>query len=589
MTRQGTTEGRSRAAGRALAAALVLAGLAAIAVTAWRLRDAWVGDAAVYLPYARNAAEGHPFQFNVGEFSSGATGVLWSLLLAVPFLLGGGLGAAKALGGLFAAAGFLTALWAARRLSGSWLAAAVAALFALGTMPFYAAALYESGLVVGLAALALVAGERLVRRWREDGPRLRTLAPLVVVWAALPLARPDAAVLAGAQALAILLLGGGDRRRVLGLLAGGLVLAALPAALYFGVSLAELGTPSTSSQGRAFALQEVSERWIGPLYASGDAARALLGDPWVFGVVPGLAGLALALARRHWLGLYGLLAVLGYLALLTFVTPGLFDTPRYLLPIVPPLVAGIALLLAEAARRAAARPAALAAGAVAAALVLGLTAADELRDQTGYARRIGITTQEVFERDVVGRLDRLARPGEAVLAYEVQLRWFLRDDVAVLSEDGITDGRVAAYQKPPRITAFLRRYRPEWWIADRNVDVRPYLRGSVLQRARAALLVPGRPSVTLDGIRFTRVARRERPLAAGFGGWELLVRLRYGRWPAACSTTASDRSGPGHSSRSSSGPPDRTTARRTSAAISRSSSWPRTGTKSGTRSTGEAR
>jgi hypothetical protein len=33
--------------------------------------------------------------------------------------------------------------------------------------------------------------------------------------------------------------------------------------------------------------------------------------------------------------------------------------------------------------------------------------------------------------------------------------------------------------------------------------------------------------VTLDGIGFEVVARRDRPLAAGFGGWEELVRLSY--------------------------------------------------------------
>jgi hypothetical protein len=159
---------------------------------------------------------------------------------------------------------------------------------------------------------------------------------------------------------------------------------------------------------------------------------------------------------------------------------------------------------------------------------IGIASVQELRDYTNLARSLGITEHEVFERDVGATINRMARPGDQVLSYEVQMRYSVRDDVDVLSEDGITDGKVAPYQRSRDMTGFLLRYKPRWWIADRNVRVRRYMRGSVLERAAARLKAdPTRRSVTLDGIRFEPVARRHRPLALGFGGWELLVELKY--------------------------------------------------------------
>src|SRR6185369_11621133 len=73
----------------------LVGGVAAVAVGAWILRDTFMGDPTIYLVYARNAAAGHPFQFNVGEFSSGVASLLWSLVLAVPFVLGLGVAGAK--------------------------------------------------------------------------------------------------------------------------------------------------------------------------------------------------------------------------------------------------------------------------------------------------------------------------------------------------------------------------------------------------------------------------------------------------------------------------------------------------------------
>jgi hypothetical protein len=364
------------------------------------------------------------------------------------------------------------------------------------------------------------------RRHAEGDLSARAAAPLVATWALLPLARPDAVLLVGAQAVALLALAPAPRRRAAAALGAALAVAALPAAAYYGYSWAELGTPSTSSQQRAAALHEFATHLAGPFYRSGDALRELTSSPWVVALVPALAGFALLWrARARLLPAYAALAVLGYLALLTFVAPAFHDTPRYVLPLVPLVVVGVASLLGRA------RGSALWWPALAlAALAIGGTSLDALRDRVNLTRSFGITRTEVFEREPVARVNALARPGDVLLAYEVQLRYYLRPDVRVLSQDGVTDAKVRPYQRRRDLTAFLRRYRPGWWIADENVNTRPYLRGSVLQRALLDFRRRPAPRArTIDGIRFELVAVRRRPLARGFGGWQMLFRLGYPR------------------------------------------------------------
>ena len=510
------------------AAALMVVGLAVTAWATYRLRGLYVGDAAVYLPYAENAAEGNFFQFNEDEFSSGSTGVLWSLILGVPFLFGLDIDGSRAAATLFAMAALVATFLASHRVSRSWTAAAVASLFALGTMVFYAVAMYESGLIVLLSAILLIAGDRVLATWRERGEiDLRAMAPVVATWAALPLVRPDSVILVAAHAVTLFAFAPAPRGRALAKVATGLAVAAIPAALYFGYSIIELDTFSTSSQGRTFALQEVSDEWLGPLYLADDAFDVLFASPWIFVFLPGVVGLVL-LARwardlYGWVTAYGLLAIAGYIALLTFVAPGLHDTDRYLLPTVPIMATGAAVLLARA-RGSQLWPVAVAVG----VLAVALPALDELRDRTKFARAAGITEDEVFERDVVREVESHADPGDVLLAYEVQLRLFLSDDVDVLSLDGITDGKVAPYQEDSELTEFLEKYEPRFWIADRNVHTRPYLRETVLERVLTAHESdPERTTFVEDGIRFRLLAARDRPLARAFGGWEALFELSY--------------------------------------------------------------
>jgi len=503
-------------------------GLIALCLVAYALRNVYVGDAAVYLPYAQHAAAGHLFQFNPGEFSSGATSPLWAVLLAIPYVFGLGLAGAKAFAFAAVLAAILAVAIATGRLGGSPSAAAVSGIFLIAAMGWYALVLYESALVIGVVAMSLVIVGGVLRNWdRGDPIRLRSLAPLVAVWAVLPLARPDASLVAVAEALAIVFSGRVDRRRVGAATAAALALAAIPAMAYYGYSLVHLGTLSTSASERTFALHEGAHRWLGPLYLSTDALHQLFATFWVLITVPGLVGLGLLARTRptRWIGVTGGLVLLAYLLLLTFVSPGLTDTPRYLLPVIPLFAVGSARCLSALPSG----PARVVAVCASLGLIGGF-AINDVHHRAVWLRSLGLTSNEVFERDVVARINALAHPGDTLLAYEVQLRYYLRDDVSVLSEDGITDAKVRPYQTPAGMASFLRRYQPRWWIADGNVTTRRYMRGSVLNQVFTAFKShPLLTHASADGIAFDLVARRARPLAPGFGGWQLLFRLSYPR------------------------------------------------------------
>jgi hypothetical protein len=501
-------------------------GLIALCLVAYALRNVYVGDAAVYLPYAQHAAAGHLFQFNPGQFSSGATSPLWAVLLAIPYVFGLGLAGAKAFAFAAVLGAILAVAVATVRLGGSPSAAAVIGIFLIAAMGWYALVLYESALVIGVVAVSLVIVGDVLRKWdRGSLIRLRSLAPLVAIWAVLPLARPDASLVAVAEALAIVFSGRVDRRRAGATTAAALALAAIPAMAYYGYSLVHLGTLSTSASERTFALHEGAHRWLGPLYLSTDALHQLFATFWVLITVPGLVGLGLLARTRptRWIGVTGGLLLLAYLLLLTFVSPGLTDTPRYLVPVIPLLAVGSARCLSALRSE----PTRVVAVCVSLGLIGGLAISD-VHHRAVWLRSLGLSSNEVFERDVVARINALAHPGDTLLAYEVQLRYYLRDDVSVLSEDGITDAKVRPYQTPAGITTFLRRYQPRWWIADNDVAVRKYMRGSVLDQVFTAFKRhPALAHRSVDGITFDLVARRSRPLAPGFGGWQILFRLSY--------------------------------------------------------------
>ena len=522
---------------RVAAAALVVAAAGLLLAIGKVLYHNYVGDSAIYLSYARNIAHGDFFSFNPHQFSSGSTSPLWAVVMSVPFVFGAGASAAKLWAAALTVAALLASVAVAWRVVGSEVAAAVAAFYAVTTIAIPGLNMYESPLVVALVAGSIWCGHRLVQAADGERLELRALVPLALIWAALPLARPESTVLVPLQMGCLLLARPGSRRRDVRVLLGAAALAALPAALYFGYSTIELGVPSTSSAARSAWLREHADR-LGPLYVSSDALHYLVTPPIWYATLPSLGGLALLLRRRRerWLAVYALGGVAVYLLLLTFVTPGFYDTGRYMLPVVPFIVLGGAALLRELERR----PALLVAGLALAAAFVIRPAVDVLTEDAQHLRDVPTTLDNTLERGAATTVNRLAAPGTVVLANEVQVRFLLRSDLSVLSLDGITDGKVLPYIGPRDLARFVRRYRPGYWIADTATEPVPpgatplrLLGSSVLAAAVRRFNADARLRDTqLEGIHFHLVRRRAGPLPYRFGPWTKVFRLSYAAPPA---------------------------------------------------------
>ncbi len=501
---------------------LVFAALV-LGVCAVLLLRTFHGDPTIYLVYARNIAAGDFFSFNPGEFSSGATSPLWALILAIPFLLPGSVLLAKLL-----AAGACFAAWAlcfhaARRVGGSRLGAAVASGVAVWALVFPGLLLYEAPLLVGLLAALILLNVALVRS--EAAPPVRVIAGLALCWACAPLTRPDAVLVI---ALDVIVLGVHfvRRRWPLAPLIAGVVLSALPSAVYFGCSQLTSGVLSASSRCRTFALLEQAPRIWGVRYGLVALDRfaaipllpaALLGA-WGWGRLRGdprlrpLADLSAAVP-------------LAYLALLTIIVPAPASAERYLLPAIPFLVV-LAAIGFDALWSVARERRGMAAVALAAFVLL--PAPGLVRTWQAVAeRKKGYDFDTITESGCARFLNEAAPRGATILLYEVQARFQLRGDLKVLSLDGVTDGKIAPELANGRVEDFLWRTRPDFWVANDAVRYRPYLARSILREVVDRIGGQEGAACTIAGVTFKNLRVRAEPPPRDFAGGRQIFSLTY--------------------------------------------------------------
>jgi arabinofuranosyltransferase len=222
------------------ATVLLVLGLG-FAALVWNRR--WVSDdGLIVLRTVRNLLAGAGPVFNAGERVEANTSTLWTYLVALPGLVPGvSLNwAAVVLGLVFAVAGLILAMDAARRLWRARAVLPVGALVVLVLPPFwdFGTSGLETGLISGWLGLTWWL---LVRRLRSG----RGAWPLAVVLGLAPLVRPDLALLWLPVGVAFLVLEWqGGWRRILGLAAAAL---ALPAAYeVFRMGYYGLVVPSTA-------------------------------------------------------------------------------------------------------------------------------------------------------------------------------------------------------------------------------------------------------------------------------------------------------------------------------------------------------
>jgi hypothetical protein len=181
---------RQRLAAFSLAAFLAL-------LIALVMRDTYLGDPSIYFAYARNIHAGDWFQFNPGEFSSGATSPLWAVILSLAFnFVSFGI-AAKAISLCI----LLVSLYAASLYVGRSFPSMLAGLILI--LYFYALpsnVLYESPLLLLAVSTFIVSALKYVD-FEDKGLAFksnRRWVHLSAMWAssaALPLIRPESSVL----------------------------------------------------------------------------------------------------------------------------------------------------------------------------------------------------------------------------------------------------------------------------------------------------------------------------------------------------------------------------------------------------------
>jgi len=412
---------------KGVGAALLLVLVVSILAAAWMLRNAYEGDPVIYLSYAQNAAKGSLFSFNPGEFSSGGTSALWPLFLAFAFVSGPEAApvVAKVLSAFMCLSGLAALFVVTRRMYGSTLMATVATAAAGYIAVGPSLVLYESPLV--LLALALLVDSH---RRRVDAPvdAGSPILGLAIAWAALPLCRPELVIVAVASMLIVLVQGDSTRNRLHTFAT--FVVAIIPACVYFTFSYISTGYFSTSAAARRFGL--IDSGGLSSAQAFVELVSSSFSYPIASVVVLGCLGAWQAHKYRElrWLGWLTVLSVLGFAMLLTFVVP--LPEGRYflrysqgvllMLAITSPL--GISLFLGYVSGRWRSSLLMFLVASVAVAPCVRL-----VRDSRD-ASRVALPFDVVVERAVIDDLNSLMEPGDTMLAYEVQSRYYLRGGVA---------------------------------------------------------------------------------------------------------------------------------------------------------------
>ncbi len=436
------------------AAALALAGFAGLLVAYWPYT---VDDTFIFLRYARNLAEGHGLTFNPnGPVAEGYTSLSWTLLLAVPHLLG-------ATGPLFAkVTGVLCALGAAAlaavlaaRLSGERVLAAAVALVLVLTLP--ATAVHAvSGMETALAALLVIAWAVVAERVAAGQGRPWALA---VLGFALGLTRPEANLfVAAGVGLLLARLEAPARGPLVRAVALGHV---APGALYFAWRTVHYG----HLLPLPFYVKAVAPK-LGPFPGWSQCSDLLrlftVENPWLFAL------LAVAVARVPFARLV-LAAAAAWWAFFLFPAHEMGYDLRYLFPVVPALLACCAAGAAVIAKRfeSYAPP-----GAVALACLVFMIASfwhrlpgsvAEKRDygRGGERAHVAIgrwlqTARAGVERPVVATLDSGAIA--YVSQWEVIDTWGLNDPEIALAAAGAGRSADAVLARRPTVVVVISQF-----------------------------------------------------------------------------------------------------------------------------------
>ena len=507
----------------------ILTALVSIVWAGHILSHTFLGDSGIYLIYAKNILMGAPLTFNTDQFSSGSTSPIWPFFLAPAFLFKHSFAAVKIIS-LIATLIATTACYAVCSvIARSWVAGAFAMAFALYFIPMAGLQGFESPLIATLVSLLIWINYRYFENEQTKG----NLRWLIVIWALIPLARIDATSIIFFNFLVLLWYHRHDHKQATWDILR-FAISLLPAALYFGYSKLTLGSFSVSSYCRAFKLKEFSSATLFGHPVSWSLIQTLFTSRacyWVWFAI--IATLVFKFHRKYpWLIVLTALAVTCYIIMLTFIAPVSGDIYRYSIPLVPLISVMIALGASHTQAFLRQRlPYSLFQNyifaAILAAAILYFLPTHRLVKQSSRLAVYGYTPNTIFEKNIADYLNKTIPVNSTVLAYEVQIRLFLRPDINVLSLDGITDGKVAPYLASANMTDFLKQYKPQYWIANAAVFYRSFLKPSILNEVVQKTGSKVGSQITIDGITFTNIKKRTKPDLYGFAGYTQIYRLSY--------------------------------------------------------------
>ncbi|HRT67162.1 MAG TPA: hypothetical protein P5216_00305 [Bacteroidota bacterium] len=514
---------------------LLIIAFAYVLIAGLILINSYQGDPSIYFIYAKNIAHLDFFSYNPGEFSSGATSPLWAIILAPPFLFSN----ATLLVKIYCLLLTLLACYIAYKsflyVSNSKLGSAFGLAFLLYYALLPSLMCYETPLTIILISWLLIINKKIISGNKKAG----VLILLCLLWALIPLARPDAIAITIVDAFMLTWNNWKNKKHRL-LIPILFIISLIPLASYFAYSNAKTGMVSNSSYCRAFALKETAKHFMG-LSISVESIFALISYPMllfaimiIWQINNNYKLLRENLSKNNNLdtasqdNFFAILTFLiagAYFVSITFISPVSDSVERYIVPIIPFVIVAIAKQIEELFAKYREN------NWIMLTLFLILTFFIPYIKVSAYVVQQWnnhFDFETIAEKNLIEYVNNIAEPNSILLAYEVQDRYYLRQDIDLLSLDGITDGKVAPYLSTSKMDEFLKKYRPNYWLANDAVYYRPYLQKSILKNVLDSLTYFNKDTIHISDITFIRLYTNPAPKRKSFAHSNYLFKVEYG-------------------------------------------------------------
>ncbi len=458
------------------------------------LLNSYLGDPSIYYIFSKNISNGEFLTYNTGEFSSGATSPLWAILLSIPFFFSNNVVFAKVFSLIVTLTTHLFLVYSLKRISKSTLF-----ILLLYSIVSYYTLIF--GIMSYEVSLLLLAIPLLIIGVIEDNKKY-----IFISFMLLPLIRPDAIVIVIVTYGYLLL------KKDLNLKSDllKLFISILPFSIYILFSYSLTGTYSSSSYCRSFALSEGTNSLLG-LHYSLSSILAVIAFPSAFLVL-------LLLSKRNYnkITVISIVSTLIYIIVFSVVKPIDENPDRYLVPIFILLTFSVATNYKDLKTIGPKLKMVLLAILVFLFLLISAKV---------YKYYNGFSFEQIAEKELVEYINTEMPLNSLVLSYEVQNKYYMRDDLLILSLDGIIDGKVAPYLRTSKMIEFIREFRPDYWIANDAVKYRNYLNESELSAIYNQNTKVG-DTIKVENVSF--ILLKENKLDLGkLANWKKFYKIEY--------------------------------------------------------------